>query len=80
MINYEKSTFVLFLPFQLILSQGLAIVFGCPVSTFPQTYVGLPLTVNKIRGKDLQPLLCAVEGYIPKWCGKTLPQVVEPCW
>jgi hypothetical protein len=42
------------------------------IASFPQTYLGLPLTASKVRASDLQPLVQAVDRYIPDWCGATL--------
>ena len=70
-INFEKSTFVP-IGIELSLANELAQIFGCPVSSFPQTYLGLPLNSTKLRIADHRPLVAAIESYIPGWCGKVL--------
>ena len=50
----------------------LAQIFGCQVSSFPQTYLGLPLNSTNLRMADHRPLVTAIESYIPGWCGKVL--------
>lgn len=74
-INFDKSTFV---PIDIHhdTSRMLAAIFGCSVACFPQTYLGLPLTVTKLKQSELQSIIRAVEGYIPTWCGKAL----TPSW
>lgn len=46
-INFEKSTF---LPIcvDTDVTASLASIFGCPVSSFPQPYLGLPLSTTKL--------------------------------
>ena len=72
-INYEKSTFI---PMNVSLeaAQAMAEVLGCPISSFPQPYLGLPLTVTKVRLSDLQPLLDRFDKYFAGWCGNLLNQ------
>jgi hypothetical protein len=70
-INFDKSTFV---PIGIHhdTSRILAAIFGCPIACFPQTYLGLPLTATKLKQSELQSIIRAVEGYIPRWCGKAV--------
>ena len=70
-INYDKSTFVP-IGVEPSLAPEIAQLFGCQVSSFPQTYLGLPLNSTKLRLVDHRPLVAAVESYIPGWCGKLL--------
>ena len=70
-INYDKSTFVP-IGVEPSLAAEMAQLFGCQVSSFPQTYLGLPLNSTKLRLADHRPLVAAVESYIPGWCGKLL--------
>ena len=46
-INYHKSTFV---PMNVdaATASTMATVLGCELSTFPQTYLGLPLSPHKL--------------------------------
>ncbi|CAL4971761.1 unnamed protein product [Urochloa decumbens] len=70
-INFDKSTFV---PIGIPQSeaQAMASILGCAVASFPQTYLGLPLSCHKLRLNDMQPLVKAVQSYIPGWCGSLL--------
>lgn len=70
-INFDKSTFV---PIGLSQPEAchMASILGCPVASFPQTYLGLPLSIHKLRLVHAQPLVNAVSSYIPGWCGKLL--------
>jgi hypothetical protein len=55
-INYAKSTFV---PLNLdeVEQMQISNILGCPIATFPQTYLGLPLSDSKLPRWALQPLL-----------------------
>jgi hypothetical protein len=55
-INYAKSTFV---PINLDDEEqaNISNILGCPVATFPQTYLGLPLSDSKLPKWALYPLL-----------------------
>ena len=50
----------------------LASVFGCPVATFPQTYLGLPLSVHKLRPCNFQTLVDKFDGYLSGWKSRLL--------
>ncbi|CAL4903287.1 unnamed protein product [Urochloa decumbens] len=65
-INYHKSTFV---PIHVDPSRAaeLAAVLGCPVATFPQSYLGLPLSNKKLPAAVLDALAVKVERCIPSW-------------
>jgi hypothetical protein len=71
-INYNKSSFV---PIGVGLDDALplAAIFGCPLSEFPQKYLGLPLTATKLRVRDLDQLVVKVERRVPGWKGPLLP-------
>lgn len=47
-INFHKSTFA---PIHVDpdLSSSLAAILGCPVASFPQSYLGLPLSTSKLN-------------------------------
>ncbi|KAK1694254.1 hypothetical protein QYE76_010951 [Lolium multiflorum] len=47
-INFHKSTFVPVGGVPYGLASELAGILGCPVSSFPQTYLGLPLSDHKL--------------------------------
>ena len=70
-INFEKSTF---LPMNLphAIAAKMAGILGCPISSFPQPYLGLPLTPTKARLSDLQPLLERFDRYFVGWKGHLL--------
>jgi hypothetical protein len=55
-INYTKSTFV---PLNMDFEEQTLIssILGCPIATFPQTYLGLPLSDSKLSRWALFPLL-----------------------
>jgi hypothetical protein len=55
-INYAKSTFV---PINLDDEEqaNISNILRCPVATFPQTYLGLPLSDSKLPKWALYPLL-----------------------
>jgi hypothetical protein len=62
-INYIKSTFV---PINLDPEDQRSIshILGCPISTFPQTYLGLPLPDSKLPYWVLYLLLHSLDGRI----------------
>ena len=70
-INFEKSTF---LPICVDpdLARHLATIFDCPVSSFPQPYLGLPLSTTKLSTKDFQPMIAATDKYLAGWKGNLL--------
>jgi hypothetical protein len=70
-INFDKSTLV---PMNVAPDDQnlLASVFGCPVATFPQTYLGLPLSAHKLRPSNLQSLVDKFDGYISGWKSRLL--------
>jgi hypothetical protein len=55
-INFEKSTF---LPICVDSDHAchLASILECPASSFPQPYLGLPLSTTKLCTKDFQPMI-----------------------
>jgi hypothetical protein len=70
-INYHKTTF---LPVAVpdTVSQTLAASFGTTVSSFPQTYLGLPLSPNKISVADCLPLITSVDKHLSGWSASLL--------
>jgi hypothetical protein len=58
-INYFKSTFV---PINLNEEDQTTIfeILGCPITSIPQTYIGLPLSDSKLPRWVLHPLLQSV--------------------
>jgi hypothetical protein len=45
---------------------------GFWASSFPQTYLGLPLSPHKLRVSDYQPLLDSFDRYLAGWKAKIL--------
>jgi hypothetical protein len=45
---------------------------GCQPSSFPQTYLGLPLCPHKLRFSDYRPLLDTFDRYLSGWKAKML--------
>lgn len=71
-INYHKSTFV---PIQVAPDRAaeLASVLGCPTASFPQTYLGLPLSDSKLPASALEYLATTVSNRIPSWRTSLIP-------
>lgn len=65
-INFHKSTLV-----PISVDDGtaseIARLLGCPVSSFPCTYLGLPLSVNKITHGMLLPVIHKVDKRLSGW-------------
>jgi len=70
-INFHKSTFV---PMHVSAdaAAAMASILGCSVSSFPQTYLGLPLSPYKLRVADYKPLLDSFDRYLCGWKAKLL--------
>lgn len=70
-INYYKSTFVTVHvpPKDTRLMEN---TLGFWASSFPQTYLGLPLSPHKLRVSDYQPLLDSFDRYLAGWKAKIL--------
>jgi hypothetical protein len=72
-INFHKSTIV---PVGIVpgdLASELAGILGCPVSSFPQTYLGLPLLDHKLPTSALEFLSIKISRRIPGWRTSLLP-------
>lgn len=67
-INYHKSTFV---PMNLDpqVAHSMAITLGCTISSFPQPYLGLPLSLAKLHNADFLPLIAKCDKYLAGWKG-----------
>ena len=70
-INYQKSTLV---PIHVDAhtAAGISAILGCPLSGLPCTYLGLPLSMNKIGRALLQPVLSRVDRRLPGWVPQLL--------
>ena len=51
----------------------MAAAFGCPVASFPQAYLGLPLSTHKFRAADLAPIISRCDKYLAGWRGRCTP-------
>jgi hypothetical protein len=71
-INFHKSTFVPIKTDSLMASH-MASTFGCAVSSFPQTYLGLPLSTHKLQLSDFASLLSKGDMCLAGWRGPSLP-------
>jgi len=70
-INFHKSTCV---PMHIDDASAvkMASVLGCAISTFLQTYLGLPLSPHKLKFADYQPLLDSFDRYLSGWKARLL--------
>lgn len=70
-INFHKSTFV---PMNIDPTEASAMahVLGCPMSSFPQPYLGLPLCTTKLHNSDYIPLIAKCDKYLAGWKGRLL--------
>jgi hypothetical protein len=72
-INFHKTTFV---PIHTTdnLAQHIATTLRTPISSFPQTYLGLPLSPYKLPVSAFQPLIDRIDIYLAGWraviCGE----------
>jgi hypothetical protein len=58
------------------LTHEIALLFGCPVGTLPFKYLGVPLHFDKLRRKDLQPLVDKIIRKIAGWRGRGCCHIV----
>ena len=65
-INYAKSTLVPMHVPPAVLAEGHA-ALQCQVEGFPQTYLGLPLSAEKLRLAAFAPLIAKVDKYLSGW-------------
>ena len=65
-INFHKSGFI---PMHCSgeLSAALAGILGCPISSFPQPYLGLPLSPHKLPISAYDPLIRSFDRYLSGW-------------
>jgi hypothetical protein len=65
-INYNKSTLVLMhIPIQDV--EIYVIVLGCAQGCFPQTYLGLPLSNEKLKLTSFTPIISSADKYLSGW-------------
>jgi hypothetical protein len=65
-INFHKSCFI---PMHVSdeTSQAMAAALGCPISSFPQPYVGLPLSPTKLPASTYAPLILSFDRCLSCW-------------
>jgi hypothetical protein len=65
-IKFHKSTFI---PIGVDADRAgeLAMILECPISAFPQTYLGLPLSTSKITIAMLDAIAIKAERAVPGW-------------
>jgi hypothetical protein len=73
-INFHKSTLV---PMHVTAEEVAAIqsALGCRVEGFPQTYLGLPLSCEKLTIANFMMLIAKVDRYLSGWCALLLSSV-----
>jgi hypothetical protein len=73
-INFKKSTVV---PMHVdpVLVAEMQTVLNCNVEGFPQTYIGLPLTCDKLKMVHFIPLIAKIDKYPSGWCALLLSAV-----
>jgi hypothetical protein len=70
-INFDKTTFVpIHVPKEL--ANSTTTKLGSPIQTFPQTYLGLPLSPTKLPPSAYQALLDRIDYYLAGWKGALL--------
>ena len=70
-IDFNKTTFV---PIHLSQQEAdyVATTLGTSISSFPQTYLGLPLSSTKLNQADFQPIIDNVDKYLAGWTASLL--------
>jgi hypothetical protein len=70
-INFHKSTVV---PMHVSseVAAAMQCALGCCVEGFPQTYLGLPLTCDRLRMIHFAPLIAKIDKYLAGWCALLL--------
>ncbi|CAN6348274.1 unnamed protein product, partial [Urochloa humidicola] len=65
-VNYNKSTLVL-MHVPSSTADQLQDILGCQLGTFPQTYLGLPLSSDKLKLSTFAPLIAKSDKYLSGW-------------
>jgi hypothetical protein len=65
-INFDKSCFI---PMHVPLEDAaaMAAALGCPISSFPQPYLGLPLSPTKLPASAFAPLVLSFDRRLSGW-------------
>jgi len=66
LINYHKSTAAPLHMEEQTIPQCIA-VLGCRQECFPQTYLGLPLSCDKLKISAFDPYICKTDRYLAGW-------------
>lgn len=70
-INFHKTTFVP-INTDTITSQNIVSTFGCDLSSFPQIYLGLPLSQTRLPSSTFEPIIQRFLKYLSGWAAKLL--------
>jgi hypothetical protein len=70
-INFNKTTLIT-LNVHPTQEQQIASALNTTISSFPQTYLGLPLSPTKLPPSAFQPLIDRVDKYLAGWCASLL--------
>jgi hypothetical protein len=70
-INFDKTTLV---PMNIdtALADSIATILGTSISSFPQKYLGLPLSATKLPASAFQPIIDSCDRYLAGWCATLL--------
>jgi hypothetical protein len=70
-INFHRTTFVpLNIPAED--AEHMGSLLGCEIASFPQTYLGLPLTPYKLKAAYFVPLIGNFDRYLAGWKARLL--------
>lgn len=70
-INFSKSE-AFWLGGNLANQVEIAGIFNCKKGSFPFNYLGIPITLGRMKNRDWFPLIDKVEKKLPCWKGYTL--------
>lgn len=70
-INFHKSD-LLTINIEEEVAKSFAQIFCCKLGSSPIKYLGVPLHFDKLRMKDLQPIIGRIFKNIAKWMGRSL--------
>lgn len=70
-INFHKTTFI---PMNVDPADAasMAATLGCLISSFPQPYLGLPISPTRLHVSDFVPLVSKFDKYLAGWKGRLL--------
>jgi hypothetical protein len=65
-INFSKTTYI---PMNVLdsVATEIATILGTDTQSFPQTYLGLPLSPTKLPAAAFQPLIDRIDIYLAGW-------------